>query len=199
MLVIDSNTGVVKIPATTVRSRINRYGPLLYPELLPATRPDGRRWPQPFLSYNFDVVFRPVGRSTPPPFLHVDDLPSPGHVTFVGEGWGHGVGMSQWGAKAMADLGFTYDQILAHYYGGLLPIGGGASIPETVRVGLAWERDEVRVTASGPFELRMNGVPVVEATGGVWSFHFGPGGIAVVPPGLDAALTSLLGARRWPR
>jgi stage II sporulation protein D len=37
---------------------------------------------------------------------------------FVGEGWGHGVGMSQSGAKGMAIAGFTYDQILEHYYTG---------------------------------------------------------------------------------
>lgn len=33
-----------------------------------------------------------------------------------GKGWGHGVGMSQWGAKKMAEQGFTYDQILTHYF-----------------------------------------------------------------------------------
>ncbi len=37
---------------------------------------------------------------------------------FDGHGWGHGVGMSQYGAKGMADQGFTYDQILAFYYPG---------------------------------------------------------------------------------
>ncbi|MDY6786039.1 MAG: SpoIID/LytB domain-containing protein [Cyanobacteriota bacterium] len=33
-----------------------------------------------------------------------------------GRGFGHGVGMSQWGAKAMADRGLSYRQILGHYY-----------------------------------------------------------------------------------
>lgn len=36
--------------------------------------------------------------------------------TFTGGGYGHGVGMSQNGAKAMADEGYTYKEILAHYY-----------------------------------------------------------------------------------
>ncbi len=36
--------------------------------------------------------------------------------TFTGKGWGHGIGMSQWGAKIMAEKGFTYEQILTHYY-----------------------------------------------------------------------------------
>lgn len=33
-----------------------------------------------------------------------------------GGGYGHGVGMSQWGARGMAENGFTYDQILRHYF-----------------------------------------------------------------------------------
>ena len=36
--------------------------------------------------------------------------------TFVGRGSGHGVGMSQWGAKEMADLAYQYQDILKFYY-----------------------------------------------------------------------------------
>ena len=36
-----------------------------------------------------------------------------------GSGWGHNVGMSQYGAKAMAELGFTYDEILKFYFSGV--------------------------------------------------------------------------------
>jgi hypothetical protein len=43
---------------------------------------------------------------------------------FEGGGWGHGVGMSQYGAYGQALEGSTYDQILSHYYQGteLAPI-----------------------------------------------------------------------------
>ena len=41
-----------------------------------------------------------------------------GVVRFEGRGWGHGVGLSQFGAKGMADRGYTYPQILEHYYPG---------------------------------------------------------------------------------
>ncbi len=34
-------------------------------------------------------------------------------------GYGHGVGMSQWGANAMANNGSTYEEILKHYYNGV--------------------------------------------------------------------------------
>lgn len=36
--------------------------------------------------------------------------------TFQGYGWGHGVGMSQYGAKGMAEAGCTYEDILSHYF-----------------------------------------------------------------------------------
>ena len=39
--------------------------------------------------------------------------------SFEGRGWGHGIGMSQYGAKQMAEEGFTYDEILQHYYTGV--------------------------------------------------------------------------------
>ncbi len=39
--------------------------------------------------------------------------------TFDGRGWGHLVGMSQCGAKAMAEQGMTYDQILKFYFNGI--------------------------------------------------------------------------------
>ncbi|MGD9569295.1 MAG: SpoIID/LytB domain-containing protein [Sedimentibacter sp.] len=39
---------------------------------------------------------------------------------FQGRGWGHGIGMSQYGAKQMAAEGFTYDEILEHYYTGVI-------------------------------------------------------------------------------
>lgn len=42
-----------------------------------------------------------------------------GIFTFTGKGAGHGVGMCQWGAKGMADGGYSYRQILGHYYTGL--------------------------------------------------------------------------------
>ncbi len=39
-------------------------------------------------------------------------------ILFRGTGYGHGVGMSQWGANRMAEAGFNYQEILEHYYRG---------------------------------------------------------------------------------
>lgn len=37
---------------------------------------------------------------------------------FTGAGWGHGVGLCQWGAGGMASRGADYQEILRHYYPG---------------------------------------------------------------------------------
>lgn len=43
-----------------------------------------------------------------------------GVFIFHGRGWGHGVGMSQWGAYHMAQLGYSYKEILLFYYNNTL-------------------------------------------------------------------------------
>ncbi len=42
----------------------------------------------------------------------------PEKYLFTGKGWGHGLGMSQYGAKIMAEKGYDYTQILQYYYKG---------------------------------------------------------------------------------
>ena len=39
--------------------------------------------------------------------------------TFTGRGWGHGVGMCQYGAFGLGKMGVKYDAILKHYYTGI--------------------------------------------------------------------------------
>jgi stage II sporulation protein D len=41
-----------------------------------------------------------------------------GNVTIYGGGYGHGVGMSQNGVKGMIDQGYSFSQILEHFYPG---------------------------------------------------------------------------------
>lgn len=52
---------------------------------------------------------------------HFEDKPVVGgsQVTFYGDGYGHGVGMAQDGAIAMAKMGMTYMDILTFYYTGV--------------------------------------------------------------------------------
>ena len=55
-------------------------------------------------------------------------------MTITGGGYGHGIGMSQYGALGRAKQGKSAEQILEHYYSSS-QVGTG-SIPATVRVGL---------------------------------------------------------------
>jgi stage II sporulation protein D len=59
------------------------------------------------------AVLAAVPSATPAPAPPV----SPGTPTFVisGRGWGHGVGMSQYGALGFAQRGWGYARIVAHY------------------------------------------------------------------------------------
>lgn len=43
---------------------------------------------------------------------------TPNTYTFEGRGFGHGLGMSQYGAKGMAEAGYNYQKILEHYFQG---------------------------------------------------------------------------------
>lgn len=63
----------------------------------------------------------------PSAFVAVDQKVEGGRlksVTLTGGGYGHGVGMSQNGVKAMTDLGKKYEEILKHYYPGITITNG---------------------------------------------------------------------------
>ncbi|MEX1262889.1 MAG: SpoIID/LytB domain-containing protein [Actinomycetota bacterium] len=86
------------IDASGLRDAVNTWAPCLLPRRypssgLPVTIPSG--W--------FTVSSNARG-------LEVD-----------GRGWGHGVGMVQWGAYGKAVRGWSASRILAFYYGGLIP------------------------------------------------------------------------------
>jgi len=71
-------------------------------------------------------------------------------LVVTGHGWGHGVGMSQWGAYGFARHGWSYERILAHYYPGTRL----ASTPVSrVRVLLATSRPKVAVACSGTLRV----------------------------------------------
>ncbi len=68
------------------------------------------------LSGNPYVITASGTQYLPAPYGGTTDNTGPLTFTFNGSGWGHNVGMSQWGAYAMAQQGFTYDQIIKFYY-----------------------------------------------------------------------------------
>jgi stage II sporulation protein D len=81
-------------------------------------------------------------------------LPAPAGAgtTFLvdGRGWGHGIGMSQYGARGYAEAGWGYERILKHYYRGTEL----SAIPaRPVRVLLAEGTAAVRIGSPKPFRV----------------------------------------------
>ncbi len=67
-----------------------------------------------------------------------------------GRGWGHGIGMSQYGARGYAEAGWGYQRILRHYYRGTKL----QAVPaRPVRVLLAEGRAAVKIGSSKPFKV----------------------------------------------
>lgn len=80
-----------------------------------------------------DMLIRPERRSihlrnalerqsgcSPSSLTPITSMSTQNSVTFSGRGWGHGVGMSQWGAKSLAEEGWNYSRILQHYFPGTI-------------------------------------------------------------------------------
>jgi stage II sporulation protein D len=84
-------------------------------------------------------------------------------LVVTGKGWGHGVGMSQWGAYGYARHGWSYRQILAHYYSGTT-LGQAPAVD--VRVLLGTGQPSASVGCAG-------GIRVSDRTGRTYAL--GPG------------------------
>jgi stage II sporulation protein D len=79
-----------------------------------------------------------------------------GDVVFRGGGWGHGLGMSQYGAQGAARLGCSYEQILTRYYAGTEV--RKAAMPDAVRLRMLEGGYRVDVTAQeGPLTWLLEG------------------------------------------
>jgi stage II sporulation protein D len=76
----------------------------------------------------------------------------------TGGGWGHGVGMSQWGAFGQAKAGRDYRTILSYYYPGTSLGGSPVAVPAKLRVLVGDGLSKVTVTAA-------NGIALVDGTG----------------------------------
>ena len=75
--------------------------------------------------------------------------------TFFGSGWGHGLGLSQWGAYGLSEQGWGTGRILTHFYSGTR-VTSEAQPPRLVRVGLAQGRARFRLSAlGGAVDLRL--------------------------------------------
>lgn len=80
---------------------------------------------RPTRAYPPVATIVPVATPAPTPTPSPTPTPTPtgptaigATVTFYGRGWGHGVGLSQYGSRGRALAGQTATEILAHYYQG---------------------------------------------------------------------------------
>jgi stage II sporulation protein D len=108
-------------------------------------------------------------------------------LVFTGHGWGHGVGMSQYGAYGYALHGWDYKQIVAHYYPGTKL---GTAPTSAIRVLLADKKKTLKISSTVPFT-------VTDGAGTTHSLPAGPltldAGLAVNGQPLTAPLTFAAG------
>jgi stage II sporulation protein D len=101
----------------------------------------------------------------------------------TGKGWGHGLGLSQYGAQGSALTGSTYEEILEHYYTGAAVTGGQPN--NTVRVLLASGRASLTLESASTFEA--GGVPLAAGT---YTVTAGAGEVRLRRSGTTTAVAS---------
>jgi stage II sporulation protein D len=149
--------------AQEFRAAVGAIAPLVRPGRYPSLAPTSSgRLPETFPSNRMTISTQ-------------DDL-----VEVDGAGWGHGVGMSQWGAYGMAREGADAESILAHYYRGAEL--RAVDSPGALEVGVDWARRHVEVT--GAFRMvDGEGRTIVARAVGTWGLAWeGPGLVSVTAP-----------------
>ena len=119
------------------------------------------------------VVAASLGVPAAPSALAATVTP-PASFSFSGAGWGHGVGMSQYGARGMALDGYTGEQIVTHYYSGttVTPVADTMDIRVNVlhRRTSAVFRSESLGTGGGGIRLQLTGkLPVYGDINDIWT------------------------------
>ncbi|MDR1692425.1 MAG: SpoIID/LytB domain-containing protein [Oscillospiraceae bacterium] len=119
----------IRLNFGNIRTKSLRYNIYSGDSILSATAPDGTSTPAGSELYALDGTgaLIPVGGEVTvlsgDGSLHtVSTVPQTGTdgvYIVIGRGDGHNLGMSQWGAHGMADQGFSYIEILKHYYTGV--------------------------------------------------------------------------------
>lgn len=171
-LAADADTTPVTPDATPTPSP----SPAPEPTPAPSPTPDPGTSPSPTPDPTAtpDPTPTPIPTPTPTPYptpvWPTTVTPVAGSVTFYGKGYGHGVGMSQYGAKGRAAAGQTAEQILGAYFAGATP--GTVSGARPVRVLLL---TGYPANATAPLTLA--------GLGGTWSLGNLP---AVLPAGATA-------------
>lgn len=111
------------------------------------------------------VFTAPASTSVP---VYLAALPSSKTFTFSGRGWGHGVGMCQYGAYGQAKAGKKYNEILAYYYRGTKISKVNTSV--ALKVEVSNNQSTVKITASGGFDIYNSDKKIATSSANkVWS------------------------------
>ncbi|HUP86406.1 MAG TPA: SpoIID/LytB domain-containing protein [Acidimicrobiales bacterium] len=129
----------------------------------------------------------PAGLPLPVPSRRFDIHVEAGLAVLEGRGWGHGIGLSQYGALGKAVRGMKFTDILAAYYAGLKPTTvPQEQLPQTLKVAVAFDRAavELMTTAAGRFRIvDGSGRVLAHAATGTWTATPAPDGrIKLTPP-----------------
>ncbi len=187
----------VTVRAIVLRDFVSSRAAELFPDRYPPLRADGARaLPSTIPTTRYDI--------------EVSDTA----VVLHGLGWGHGVGMGQWGAHARVLDGWSASDILAAYYGGLEPVRA-PSLPERIRAGMGRARldDDGAVTVRLTTPTRVTtvgGSALSRSTGsmtlGTWRIarvtdsagRTVGSALAVLPPAGDGQPLALSATRAYP-
>ena len=111
-----------------------------------------------------------------------------GSVRFCGHGWGHGVGLGQWGAYGMALAGYGYRAIVQHFYTGTsFTTVDTAQAP--IHVAVLWGAGPDRIVGTGPVQVTSaSGSQVVQA-GNTITLTLSGGVVRITPLNAATRLT----------
>lgn len=172
-VVITGRDGTTaEVTAGELQNFLNSTAPELFPEQFPGPRSEGDA---------------PLPTTVPSSRYRIEVTDQ--HVVLHGRGWGHGVGMGQYGARGKAERGLDHAEILAAYYNGLRPTRS-PDVPERIRVGLADDVGDLSMSANGPLVVRAAGHVVTRRALGMWRVAGAPDDTArlVAPAGYGAPL-----------
>ncbi|MEX2328958.1 MAG: SpoIID/LytB domain-containing protein [Nitriliruptoraceae bacterium] len=147
--VTGANGRTVDVGATAFRRFVSQVAASLFPDEHPGATDDGEGTlptALPSSRYDFEVT--------------------DAEVTIAGQGWGHGVGMGQFGAMGRAESGHDHLEILAAYYGGLEPVVP-ANLPDRIRVGMSTSVP-AELSATHRFAIHVDGDVLVGDALGTW-------------------------------
>ena len=137
---------------------------------------------RPALAFLFAAIVALAGLGARPASVAADGVTPLPDITFYGRGYGHGVGMSQYGARGRALAGQLAPEILAHYYAG-------------TTIGWRSPATPVRVLVLSAFPATALRPATIIGRGGAWTID----GIArVFPANARMILTpTTLNATTW--